>query len=166
MTSALPDLVCRCALGLAVLLTAAPAAAQTRTDTTVLMSDHPGARKFQDQYGFSDAVVAGDLIFLSGIVAGAPPGSTDLTPGFERAYQQIGAVLKRAGASYDDIVDITSYHTDITAQIDAYAAVQKKYVKAPYPAWTAIDVDRLLPDGGLVEIKIVARKPPAARRKR
>lgn len=32
-------------------------------------------------------------------------------------------------------------------------------------AWTAIDIDRLVPDGGLVEIKIVARRPPATDRK-
>jgi enamine deaminase RidA (YjgF/YER057c/UK114 family) len=36
--------------------------------------------------------------------------------------------------------------------------VKHRYVHAPYPAWTAIDVDRLLPDKGLTEIKIVAVK--------
>lgn len=159
MPSALPDLLRRSALSLSLLLAAFPAAAQTRTDATVLMSDRPGGRKFQDQYGFSDAVIAGDLIFLSGIVAGAPPGSTDLALAFDSAYQHIGRILRRAGADYGDIVDLTTFHTDITAQIDAFAAVHKKYVKMPYPTWTAIDVDRLLPDEGLVEIKIVARKP-------
>jgi hypothetical protein len=29
---------------------------------------------------------------------------------------------------------------------------------SPPPAWTAIDVDRLLPDNGIAEIKIVARR--------
>ena len=143
---------------LCVLSLAAPAAAQ-RTEQTVLMSDHPGARQFQDQYGYSDAVIAGDLIFLSGIVAGQAPGETDLKPGYERAYAIIGRILARAGADFDDIVDITSFHTDVTAQLDAMSEVQKKYVKAPYPAWTAIDIDRLLPDNGHTEIKIVARKP-------
>lgn len=155
----LPDLLCRSALALTLATPAIPAAAQTRTDTTVLMSDRPGGRESQNEYGYSDAVIAGDFIFLSGIVAGLPPGSADLSAAFDRAYQHIGRILDRAGAGYDDIVDITTFHTDITAQIDAYAAVHKKYVQAPYPAWTAIDVDRLLPDGGLVEIKIVARKP-------
>ncbi|MGF1456223.1 MAG: hypothetical protein ACFB6R_12720 [Alphaproteobacteria bacterium] len=32
-------------------------------------------------------------------------------------------------------------------------------VEAPFPAWTAIDIDRLYPDGGLVEIKVVAHVP-------
>ncbi len=163
MDSDFKRLFCHSALALAVLVTAGHAAAQTRTGSTVLMPADPRARKAQEEYGYSNAVIAGDLIFLSGVVAGTPPGSSDLTGAFDRAYQHIGRVLTSAGASYDDIVDITTYHTDITAQIDAFAAVQKKYVKAPYPAWTAIDVDRLLPDGGLVEIKIVARNPRRAK---
>jgi len=160
----------RCAILGSAIVAATPAASQTRTDQNVLMSEVPGVRRAQDRYGFSDAVVAGDLIFLSGIVAGPPmgPGSASgnapmdaagMTAAFDRAYQQIGSILKRAGASYDDIVDITTYHTDVTAQIGPYVEVQKKYVKAPYPAWTAIDIDRLLPESGLAEIKIVARKP-------
>jgi enamine deaminase RidA (YjgF/YER057c/UK114 family) len=146
-------------------LIAGPAAAQTRSAETVLMSEDPRGRAFQDQYGFSDAVIAGDLIFLSGIVAGQAPGETTLQPGYERVYKRIGRILERAGASYADIVDVTSFHTDITAQIDAMAEVHKKYVGTPPPAWTAIDVDRLLPDGGHTEIKIVARRParPAAK---
>lgn len=166
MTSALPNLFCRSALAVALLFTAAPAAAQTRSDSTVLMPKDPRARKVHEDYGFANAVIAGDLIFLSGVVAGAPAGTTDLTAAFDRAYQHIGRVLNSAGASYDDIVDVTTFHTDIMSQIDSFAAVQKKYVKAPPPAWTAIDVDRLLPEDGLVEIKIVARKPTAASRKR
>ena len=144
----------------AAAMVSSTALAQARTDETVLMSDHPGARQFQDQYGFSDAVIAGDLIFLSGIVAGNRNGG-DLEASYENAYRIIGSILKRAGASYDDIVDITSFHVDVKAELDALSKVQKKYLKAPYPAWTAIDVDRLLPDDGLTEIKIIARKPAA-----
>jgi enamine deaminase RidA (YjgF/YER057c/UK114 family) len=148
-----------CALGVAALSTSA--AAQTRTNQTVVMAEHPGAREFQQRYGFSDAVTAGDLIFLSGIVVGARKGDNDIAGAYDRAYQDIGDVLKRAGASFDDIVELTSYHTDVTAQFEIMSGVHKKYVKAPYPAWTAIDVDRLIPDEGFTEIRIVARKPAA-----
>ncbi|QPQ56119.1 hypothetical protein IC614_06020 [Allosphingosinicella flava] len=143
----------------AALMASSAGLAQTRTDQTALMSTNPGMRQFQDQYGFSDAVIAGDMIFVSGIVAGTRAG--DIEASYDNAYRVIGRILERAGASHDDIVDITSFHTDITTQIDALSKVQKKYLKAPYPAWTAIDVDRLLPDDGLTEIKIVARKPAA-----
>ena len=139
-----------------------PLFARARTESTVLMSSHAEARADQEQYGYSDAVVAGDLIFLSGIVAGKAPGETDPIPAYERVFKHIGRILKRAGADYDDIVEMTSYHTDVTAEIGPLAEVQKRYLSSPPPARTAIDVDRLLPDGGNTEIKVIARRPSAA----
>jgi len=148
----------------AAVATPSAAGVQARTDETVLMSTNERARADQERYGYADAVVAGDLIFLSGIVAGQAPGETTLTPAFERAFRVIGRILERAGASYADVVDVTTYHTDITGQIEAYAEVQRRFLGSPPPAWTAIDIDRLLPDGGVTEIKIVARRPAAAAR--
>ncbi len=149
----------------AALSGAGTAAAQTRSTDTVLMSESERGRAFQEQYGFSDAVIAGDLVFLSGIVAGRAPNETDLTPAFERAFRQIGRILERAGSSFADIVEMTSYHTDVVGQIDAMSAVQKRLLGSPPPAWTAIQVVRLLPDQGLAEIKIVARRSAGARNK-
>ena len=148
-------------LALLAALTPAAALGQARTEETVLMSTNPAYRAEQERYGFSDAVIAGDLIFLSGIVAGQAPGETSLEPAFERVFRQIGRILERAGAGYGDIVDVTSYHTDVTAQIEAMSQVQRRHLTGPPPAWTAIDVDRLLPDGGIAEIKIVARRRAA-----
>ena len=137
---------------------AAPAAAQVRQEgATVLMSEHEGARKFQENWGFSDAVIVGDDIYLSGIVAGTGPGETGTEAAYERVYAQIGAVLKRAGGSWDDVVDMTSFHTDVEAQIETMAKVHKRHVKAPYPAWTAIGVSKVL-GGGITEIKVVAKR--------
>ena len=145
----------------AAIVPAAAAGAGERQRATVLMSDDEGSRKFQEEWGYSDAVVAGDTLYLSGIVVGQREGEA-MEAAYDRTYRQIGAILKRAGASWDDVVDITSFHTDVTAQMPAIVAAHKKYVKAPYPAWTAIDVDRLIPDRGVTEIKIVARRPAAA----
>jgi enamine deaminase RidA (YjgF/YER057c/UK114 family) len=139
----------------------APAAAQARQQSTVLMSENDEERRFQEEWGYADAIVAGDTIYLSGIVAGQREGET-LEAAYERTYARIGAVLRRAGASWDDVVDITSYHTDITAQMPAIVAVHRRHVTAPFPAWTAIDVDRLIPERGITEIKVVARRPAAA----
>ena len=147
---------------LAAALNPAAAGAQARTDQSVLMSTHEQARADQERFGYSDAVVAGDLIFLSGIVAGQAPGETSLTPAYERVFRIIGRILERAGAGYGDVVDVTTFHTDITAQIETYSEVQKRFLGSPPPAWTAIDVDRLLPDGGITEVKIVARRSGTA----
>ncbi len=142
---------------------AAPAAAGqgARSQATVLMSESPRGREFQEKWGFNDAIVVGDMIYLSGIVAGTRPDEQGFDAAYERVYAQIGAVLKRAGASWDDVVDITSFHTDVEGQIEALAAVHKRHVKAPYPAWTAIGVAKIL-GGGITEIKVVAKRPAGA----
>jgi enamine deaminase RidA (YjgF/YER057c/UK114 family) len=143
-------------LGLFSLPTAAQAGA--RQDAKVIISDNPGLAKIEHEWGFADAVVTGDTIYLSGVVAGLRPGETDLKLAYERAFEQIGKTLIRAGASWDDVVDITSFHTDLTSQMPAIVAVKNRYVKAPPPAWTAIQVSRLIPDNGITEIKMVAKK--------
>jgi enamine deaminase RidA (YjgF/YER057c/UK114 family) len=143
----------------AMISLSATAHAGARQDAKVIMSDIPQARKYQDEWGFADAVVTGDTIYLSGVVAGLRPGETDLQVAYDRAFQRIGKILERAGAGWDDVVDITSFHTDLKAQMPAIVAVKNKYVHAPPPAWTAIQVVRLIPDNGITEIKIVAKVP-------
>nr|WP_295372261.1 Rid family hydrolase [uncultured Sphingosinicella sp.] len=146
---------------LAVVPLGGPTSAQTRSQASVLMSESEQGRQFQEEYGFSDAVIVGDTIYLSGLVAGTRLGETDMKPAFDRVYKSIGAILKRAGASFGDIVDMTSFHTDVEAQLKPMSEVHKTYVKAPYPAWTAIGVAKIL-GNGITEIKITARRPAAA----
>lgn len=152
----------RAVLGLAVLVgLPASALAQARTAVTVLMSEDPRGRAEQERYGYADAVIAGDTIYLSGIVVGRAPGETSLIPAFERGFRHILAVLARAGAGPGDIVDMTSFHTDIVPQVEAMSDVSRRVLGSPPPAWTAVQVTRLLPDNGLAEIKVVARRPVA-----
>ena len=142
---------------------ALPASASAQP-ARVLMSEDEGERRFQEELGYADAVIVGDTVYLSGVVVSQRDGET-LEASYERAYRHIGAILARAGSGWADVVDVTSFHTDVNAQIQAMAAVQKKHMAGRIPAWTAIDVDRLIPDRGITEIKIVARRPaaPAAR---
>ena len=143
----------------ALTLLAAPGAfAGARQDAQVFMAPDPGERKFQQEWGYADAVVSGDTVTLSGVVAGVRPGETDLRVGYTRALERLGAVLRNAGVGWDDVVDITSFHTDLTTQMPAIVAVKNQYIKPPFPTWTAIQVSRLIPDNGITEIKIVARK--------
>ncbi|WP_293843731.1 RidA family protein [Sphingopyxis sp.] len=134
-----------------------PATAIARDPANVLMPENTEARAFQEAVGYATAVIAGDTIYLSGVVAGPAKGESDLAPGYERAFAHIAATLARAGASWDDVVDITTFHTDLAAHIDGFAAVKNRHVKAPFPAWTAIGVSRLYEPAAVVEIKVVAR---------
>lgn len=145
-------------LTLLLALAATPAFAAPREGTTVLMPADPRMRSVLEEWGFAEAVVRGDTVYLSGVVAGLRPGETDQAAAYERAFRTIGSILERAGSSWDDVLDMTTYHTDVTAQFDTFREVRKRYVKAPYPTWTAIDIDRLIPEGALAEIKVVAQK--------
>jgi enamine deaminase RidA (YjgF/YER057c/UK114 family) len=150
-------------LPLVAVALAGAAHAGARQEAKVLMSEDPADRKFQEEWGYADAVVVGDTVYLSGVVAGTRPGETDLTLAYERAFSRMGRILERSGASWDDVVDITSFHTDLTTQMPAIVAVKNRYVRKPPPAWTAIGVSRLIPNSGITEIKIVAKLPRRSR---
>jgi enamine deaminase RidA (YjgF/YER057c/UK114 family) len=146
------------ALAVAAALTSG-AVAGARQEAKVVMPTDPGQLKVWESWGFCDAIVVGDTVYLSGVVASTKDGDANLEAAYTRAFDRIGETLKQAGASWDDVVDITSFHTDLTTQMPAITAVKNRYIRAPFPAWTAIGVSRLIPDKGLTEIKIVAKLP-------
>lgn len=146
-------------LPIVALVAGGPAQAGSRQDAKVILSDVPQAREIQEKWGFADAVVSGDTVYLSGVVAGLRPGETDLTIPYDRAFQRIGTILQRVGAGWDDVVEMTTFHTDLTIQMPAIVTVKAKYVRNPPPAWTAVQVSRLIPDTGITEIKVVAKLP-------
>ncbi len=114
-------------------------------------------RQAYDDFHYAPAVRAGDFLFLSGVVAGYIDATeTDETAAYTRAFDAIGAILEAGGAGWEHVVEIETFHTDLPAQINAFAAVKDRYIATPYTTWTAIDVDRLFPDLGLVEIKVTA----------
>jgi len=141
----------------ALVLLGSLAQAGTRQDARVVMDPDPERAKFQAEWGYASAIRVGDTIYVSGVVAGVREGETDLTLGYERAFQRIGETLKSVGATWDDVVDITTFHTDLTTQMPAIVAVKNRYIRAPFPAWTAIQVARLIPTNGITEIKVVAK---------
>ncbi len=151
---------------------AAAAAAQSapaeppfaRRPENVVVPARPEHRKIFTEWGFAEAVIDGDRIWLSGVVAGLRRGETmaDQDAAFDRAFKRLGDVLQRSGSSFDGVVEMTTFHTDLPAQMDGFMKVKHRYIREPFPAWTAIDIDRLVPDNGLVEIKLVARRTPVA----
>ncbi len=149
----------RLALPLALVVLTTPAVAGVRQQATIIMPEQPEAKKMLEDWGFSEAVIAGDTVYLSGVVVGLRAGDTDMAAAYTRTFDRLGETLKRAGVSWDDVVDMTTYHTDLTSQLPAFTPVKHRYIKAPFPAWTAIGVSRLVPDRGITEIKLVAKLP-------
>jgi enamine deaminase RidA (YjgF/YER057c/UK114 family) len=143
--------------GLGSGLTAVSAAAQEAKQT--IMPEDAEALAFQEAVGYSDAVISGGMIYLSGVVAVPVEGEETMAPAFTRAFEALGKTLERAGASWDDVVVFDTFHTDLAGQLNEFVEVKNRYVKAPFPAWTAIGVTSLYEPEALVEIKITARVP-------
>ncbi len=109
---------------------------------------------------YSAAIQSGDLLFVSGQVGSRGDGSAE--PDFEAqvrlAFANLQATLKAGGCSLDDIVDVTTFHTDPQNQFETMMAVKNDvFPSAPYPNWTAVGVTWLA--GFDFEIKVIARIP-------
>jgi len=119
-----------------------------------------GRQDLYEKYRYSAAVRSGDLLFVSGQVGSRPDGSPE--PNFEKqvqlAFDNLAAVLKAAGATFDDIVDVTIFMTDPEKQLDTILPIREKALGAPpYTNITAIGVNWLA--GFDFEIKAIARVP-------
>ncbi len=145
------------------LAAAAQAPQGARQQANVVMPENAEQRQFQQQYGYADAVVSNGVVYLSGVPAFHAPGESDMDKAFTRAFEAMGKILARAGVSWDDVVQLTSVHTDVNAQIDAMVKVKNRYMTGKAPAWTAVGTNGLLQPGGIAEITLVAHVPKGAK---
>ena len=125
----------------------------------------------QDQYGYAASYRAGDFVYLSGVVAGSPDGEPLDRDAFKaalrRAFQAADENFKAAGASLEEVVDITSFHVWDSPlypagkfdHLSAVAEVKREFMPLPDPAWTAIGISELVPDNDIIELRMIAYSP-------
>jgi 2-iminobutanoate/2-iminopropanoate deaminase len=106
---------------------------------------------------FSQAIEVGGFIYFSGQI-GQDPTTGKLVAGgiaaeTERVFQNLSAVLKAAGKSFDDVVRAGVYLTSMSDYV-ALNGIYAKHFSQPFPARTAIAV-AALPLGASVEIDLV-----------
>ena len=109
---------------------------------------------------YSAAIRSDQLLFVSGQVGSRSDGSPE--PDFEAqvrlAFANLEATLKAGGCTFDDIVDVTTFHTDPENQFETVMRVKSEvFAQPPYPNWTAAGVTWL--SGFDFEIKVIARIP-------
>lgn len=133
---------------------------------------NPGDKEIlYDQFNFAAARRAGDFVFLSGVIAAPQEGEHTDSDAFKvqlrRAFSTIKASLEASGADFSHVVQMQTFHNcktpyfqgDFRAQLNAMLVVKAEFMKPPYSTWTAICVDRLFDERGVVEIQMTAYAP-------
>jgi 2-iminobutanoate/2-iminopropanoate deaminase len=147
---------------LAIALVACRAGRPAAPAPEFLPSPEPALRALP----FSEAVRAGDFLFLSGQI-GNLPGTLQLEPGgvaaeATRALENIRAILERHGASLDDVVKCTVFLADMR-DWPAFNEVYRKVFTRGFPARSALGASGLAV-GARVEVECVAYAPAGRRR--
>lgn len=119
-----------------------------------------GKNALYDVYHYSAAIRSGDFLFVSGQVGSRADGAPE--PDFEGqvrlAFDNLSAVLDAAGCTFDDLVDVTTFHTDPETQMPIVMKVREEaFAGPPWPNWTAVGVTWLA--GFDFEIKVIAMLP-------
>jgi len=108
---------------------------------------------------YSQAIAAGDFLFVSGQIPLNPASATIIAGGIKEQTSQvlknIGAILKQAGADFEHVVKAEIFlkdMTDFTAMNEIYTL---SFPQDPKPARQAVEVSRL-PRDVLIEISCIA----------
>ncbi|HAZ75079.1 MULTISPECIES: RidA family protein [Enterobacteriaceae] len=113
-----------------------------------------------EEHGYSAAIRSGDLLFVSGQVGSRADGTPepDFAAQVQLAFDNLKATLAAAGCTFDDLIDVTTFHTDPQNQFPTIMQVKQAiFPQPPYPNWTAVGVTWLA--GFDFEIKVIARIP-------
>ena len=111
---------------------------------------------------YTDAVRAGDLLFVSGLVAvdadGNLVGGDDVVAQARQVFDNLRQTLAAAGCSFGDVVKVTLFLTDVSdrSQINS---VRQEHFGESRPASTLVEVSALAVPGAKVEVEAIAVMP-------
>jgi enamine deaminase RidA (YjgF/YER057c/UK114 family) len=111
-----------------------------------------------EKFEYSAAVRAGGLVFAAGQIGLDPDGSipNKIEDQFVNAFERLKVVLEAAGCGMEDLVELVSYHVGLQAHLGKFMEVKSRYVPAPFPTWTILEVAGFARPGLIIEIKAVA----------
>jgi 2-iminobutanoate/2-iminopropanoate deaminase len=116
---------------------------------------------WQDKFGYSQAWRvdgAQSLVFLAGQGPLTPEGEL-AEGGFDaqarQVFENLGTVLRQAGAGFESIVKVTVFLTDISKLRD-FGRIKAEFIPGRQPAPTALEVQSLALPGMMIEVEAVA----------
>ena len=109
---------------------------------------------------YSQGIVAGDLVFVSGQLGIDPVGCHVIEGGIaeqtDQTMKNLAAVLEEAGSSLDKAVMVSIFLVDL-GEFQAMNEVYARHLSEPYPARATVQIGAL-PSGARVEIAVVAHR--------
>ena len=119
-------------------------------------------QNIHDRFHYSPGVKAGNLLFIAGQVGRDDNLKVveEKEAQFVQAFENVQKVLTAAEATFDDVVEMVTYHTDMR-DLPLFIQVKDRYItnKDCYPTWTGIGTTALAMPGLFVEIKCTAFLP-------
>lgn len=118
----------------------------------------PGMEIIFERFKYAPGVLVDDTLYIAGQVG--RNAELEVVEGteaqFVQAFENVKKVLDAAGAGFDNIVEMVTYHVDMR-DLALFMQVKDRYFKGRVPAWTGIGVTALAMPGLVVEIKCQAR---------
>lgn len=109
---------------------------------------------------YSQGIVAGDMVFVSGQLGIDPAHGQvvegGIVPQTEQVMRNLAAILAEAGCTIDDVVMTSIYLIDLE-DFQAMNEVYSRHLSEPFPARATVQI-AALPSGARIEIAVVARR--------
>jgi 2-iminobutanoate/2-iminopropanoate deaminase len=116
----------------------------------------PGRYSHLARIGLGDKT----LLLLSGQIAidenGDLVGRGDMTAQADYIFDQIEKILAAHGATFNDVVNVRTYLTDMDLIAQYGTARRPRFNPDAMPTSTTVEVSRLFIDGALLEIEVTA----------
>ena len=112
---------------------------------------------------YSQAIKAGNLVFVSGCTGVNPETGKLTAPGAiklqtKQTLENIKAILESCGSSLENVVKVTAFIDDLNQFQDFNEEYRRFFKEGEYPARSTVEVARFL-NGQRVEIEAIAIIP-------
>lgn len=111
-----------------------------------------------ERVGYAPAVKVGGMLFCSGQIGRTSALEVIVDPEqqFVAAWENLRIVLAAGGCTFEDVVELITYHVDIAEHMELYRTVRDRLFPRATCTWTAIGISALAHPALLLEIKCVA----------
>ncbi|WP_206019069.1 RidA family protein [Salinicola acroporae] len=121
----------------------------------------PGMERLAERAGYAPAIRVGRMLYCAGQVGRTPALEviSDPEAQFQACWENLRSALAAGGCTFDDVVDMTTYHVDLHRHLETFRKVKDTVFPKGTCAWTVIGVVDLALPGLLVEVKCTAVQP-------